>query len=270
MCILVPLGNARADDDDTASRKRDFPKTLTFDEPGIDDEMSLPTIVRLPHGTPAGSETDVSVELDKRITERVSVQINSGYSVVGRQAASSLAGWQNLAATLKGIMLDDAAAERLVSFSLSREFGGTGAERVGAGAPSSTTAAVNFGQGFGGFTANPLVRPFAVTGSVGYLAPDRATASQLLLLDASLQYSLGKFIPLVEFAYALPTTAAPGGDGRRGTLAPGLIYAGDGYQLAAEALIPLSRATGTHVGVVAQLNLSLGWLGWAALTQPMF
>jgi hypothetical protein len=245
--------------------------------------MSLPTVVRLPDGT----ETDVSVELDKRITERISVQINSGYSVVGRPGASSLAGWQNLEVTLKGIVLDDAAAERLVSFSLSREFGGTGAERVGGGGASSTTAAVNFGQGFGGFAVGPLVRPFAVTGSAGYLVPDRSAAPardpQLLLLDASLQYSLGvllagrdapafmgKLIPIVEFTYTLPTTDASGSDARRGTLAPGLIYAGDGYQLAVEALVPLTRATGTHVGIVGQLNLSLGWLGWAALTRPLF
>lgn len=265
----MPFGSAQADDDD-ANHRRDFPKTLTFDEPGIDDEMSLPTVVRLPHGMPSGAESDVSVELDKRITERISVQINSGYSAVSRQGESSLAGWQNLEATIKSILLDDGAAERLVSLSLTREFGGTGAERVGAGEPSASSAAVNFGQGFGGFTENPLVKPFAVTGSAGYLVPDRATASQLLLLDASLQYSLGRFIPLVEFAYALPTTTASGSEARRGTVAPGLIYAGDGYQLAAEALIPLSHATGDHVGFVAQLNLSLRWLGWAALTRPLF
>ncbi len=268
---LLPLANARADDDAAAAHRRDFPKTLTFDEPGIDDEMSLPTIVRLPHAAPDGQGADISVELDKRITERVSVQINTGYSILGQRGASSLTGWQNLAATLKGIALDDGPAERLVSVSLEREFGGTGAERVGAGAPSATTAAVNFGQGLGGFTANRLLAPFAVTGSVGYQIPDRTIAPQSLLLDASLQYSLGPWIPLVEFAYALPATTVPGSsDSRRGTLAPGLIYAGEGYQLAAEALIPLTRATGVHPGFVAQLNLSLGWLGWAALTRPLF
>ncbi len=247
--------------------------------------MSLPTIVRLSRGAPDGVESDIGFELDKRVTERISGQINSGYSVVGRPGASSVAGWQNLAATLKGILLDDGAAERLVSFSLTREFGGTGAARVGAGAPGSTTPAVNFGQGLGGFAVGPLVKPLAVTGSAGYVVPDRTTAPgrdpQLLLLDASLQYSLGrlpggampdfvgKLVPLVEFTYTLPTTASAGG-ARRSTLAPGLIYAGDGYQLAAEALVPLTRATGVHAGFVAQLNLSLGWLGWAALAKPLF
>jgi hypothetical protein len=247
--------------------------------------MSLPTVVRLPRGTSSGVESDVDFELDKRITERVGVQINSGYSVVSRPGASSLTGWQNLAATLKGIVLDDGAAERLVSLSLTREFGGTGAARVGAGGPDSTTPAVNFGQGFGGFAVGSLVKPFAVTGSAGYVVPDRMVAQgrdpQLLLLDASLQYSLGllpgdrmpdfvgRLIPLVEFTYTLPTTTS-GAAARRGTLAPGLIHAGDGYQLAAEALVPLTRATGVHAGFVVQLNLSLGWLGWAALARPLF
>jgi hypothetical protein len=55
-----------------------------------------------------------------------------------------------------------------------------------------------------------------------------------------------------------------------GTLAPGLIYAGEGYQVAVEALVPLTRASGTHVGAIAQLNISLSMFGVAALTRPVF
>lgn len=289
---LPPFGAAHADDAGDPAHQREFPKTLTFDEPGVDDEMSLPTLSRLPQAatadSPAGAQSGISFELDKRITERLSLQIASGYSLISRQNASSLAGWQTLEATLKGVVLDDGPAERLVSLSLSRDFGGTGAERVGGGGPSATIAAVNAAQGFGAAPVWAPLRPFAVTGSIGYLAPDRSGSPggdpQLLLLDASLQYSMAvlfagmgdvpdvlhRLIPLTEITYALPTTAPSGSQARRGTLSPGLIYTGDGYQLAAEALIPLTRATGTHVGAVAQLNLSLGWLGWAALTRPLF
>ncbi len=58
-----------------------------------------------------------------------------------------------------------------------------------------------------------------------------------------------RLIPIVELTYSAPTS--DGGDARQGYVAPGLIYVGDGYQLAAEALLPLTRASGTGVGVIA-------------------
>jgi hypothetical protein len=53
-------------------------------------------------------------------------------------------------------------------------------------------------------------------------------------------------------------------------LAPGLIYAGNGYQLAAEALLPLTRESGTGVGAIAQLNLSFSTLGLGSIAKPLF
>ena len=262
---------------------RDFPKTLTFDEPGIDDEISLPTFILRPDGASAGDERDFDFELDKRLTNALSLQINIGYTSLPRSDHHAQ-GWQNTAATLKYVALDEPSAERLVSLSLTREFGGSGAERIGATSVSTTTAAVNFGQGFATFAVQPLLKPLAVTGSFGALVSDQPTSAvaEQALLSASLQYSfrvlmdgsagsrlpalMRPFIPIVECVYSQPT-------GRQvpvGTLAPGLIYSGEGYQVAAEALLPLTRGAGNHAGFIAQLNISLVTLGIPALARPLF
>jgi hypothetical protein len=273
VALLWPAGVLHADE-----VGRDFPKTLTFDEPGIDDEVSLPTVLFVPQD--GGDETDVDFELDKRITPWLSLQINVGYTELAR-----LGGWQNASATLKWLAYADRPMEQLVSFSVIREFGGSGARRIGAARAGSTVAALNFGQGFAALSNASLLKPFAVTGVAGFSVPDTQAdgAVQQALFSASLQYSFDvlagsnprvrlpdvarPFIPIVEVTYAEP---AGGGGKAHGTLAPGLIYSGGGYQLAAEALVPLTRASGTHVGAIAQLNISLGVFGIAGLARPLF
>lgn len=280
--LLAPAMAAAAEPDD--AQGRDFPKTLTFDEPGIDDEISLPTVIFVPHGA-GGQETDADFELDKRLTTRLSLQLNVGYSAVSRSDADSVQGWQDSQATLKFVLFGDRTAEQLVSISLTHEFGGSGAARIGASRVGSTTGALNFGQGFASVTEVAVLRPLAVTGVVGYQVPDRAggSAVQSAAMSASLQYSfdvlmagaagrrlpgfMRRFIPIVECVFQVPIT---GEAGRQESLAPGLIYAGDGYQLAAEALVPLTRASGDHVGFIAQLNISLERFGVGVLAEPVF
>ena len=276
-----PLMAYAADQDEPG---RDFPKTLIFDEPGIDDEISLPTFIYAPQIAGEGRETDADFELDKRLTNSLSVQINIGYSRLRELAAPPRDGWQDTDVTLKYVVFSNPAAEQLASLSLTREFGGSGAARIGASSTGATTAAVNVGQGFAVLAPIAILKPFAVTGSFGYLVPDGTgrNAPQQALLNVSLQYSfdvlfagagagrlasLRPLIPIVEISATEPTT---GGSQNRATLAPGLIYAGDGFQLAAEALVPLTRATGHRIGAIAQLNISLRTLGIAALARPLF
>jgi hypothetical protein len=271
-CVFLGRPALAADQADAPGR--DFPKTLTFDEPGIDDEISLPTLIVLPRG-PGQRQTDVDFELDKRLTTWLSLQINAGYTTLSR-ANTSVQGWQNINATLKFVVDADPVAERLVSLSFTREFGGSGAGRIGAASFGATVPAVNVGQGFSAIAAVPLLTPVALTGSFGAIIPDRPGRSTVqAVLSASLQYSFDvlmsgpvaarlpqavrPLIPIVECVMTEPDGAASV------TLAPGLIYSGHGYQVAAEALMPLTREAGSHVGFIAQLNISLSVFGWPVL-----
>src|SRR5579864_2980135 len=57
---------------------RVFPTTLTMDDPGVSDEVSLPTINLTP--TPTAQSNSYGYEWDKTITEDLGVAINGDYA----------------------------------------------------------------------------------------------------------------------------------------------------------------------------------------------
>ncbi len=280
-CLLLLAAPAHADDEPAG---RDFPKTLTLDEPGIDDEVSLPTAIRIHHAAigamRAFTETDLGVEIDKRLTGRLDLQVNGAYSAFDHAGPANGYGWQNLVLTTKFVALDDRDTETIATIGLAREFGRTGAAGVGAADTGSTTPTLYAGQGLGAADVSSWLRPVALTATLGYALPDTVRLARQVQFGASLQYSLGylpalpeaaqKLIPVVELTYALPAGGPNGADARRGFVAPGVFYAGDGFQLGIEALFPLTRASGGSVGVIAQLNLSFRALGLGALARPLF
>ncbi len=77
---------------------RVFPTTLTMDDPGVSDEMSLPTITFTP--TPDGESNSYGYEWDKTITEDLGFAVNGGY-LTQHGPAQNLSGWDNITVTLK-------------------------------------------------------------------------------------------------------------------------------------------------------------------------
>ena len=67
---------------------------------------------------------------------------------------------------------------------------------------------------------------------------------------------------LTPLAELLMTAPAGRSYGARTTalIAPGITYAGEGWEFLIEALVPATRATGEGVGVRAQLHLVLDFL----------
>jgi hypothetical protein len=124
--------HAQDPDDAGTPAGRDFPKTLTLDEPGIDDEMSLPTVSRIRHG--GGAQTALAVEIDKRITDRLDVQVNGGW-----QSDAAGDGWQDFELTTKYVALSRPATETLLTVGITRLFGHSGALRIGAAPVGGTT-----------------------------------------------------------------------------------------------------------------------------------
>jgi hypothetical protein len=282
---------------------RVFPATLTIDDPAVADEASLPTVTYQPHratdGTPYTDEIDVTGEFDKRITEHLGVAINDGYSILKPQGMKSLDGWQNLAVTLKYQAVTDTEHEFITSFGVIKQFGGTGAERIGAATAGTTTPTIYAGKGLGDLPDSlDYLRPLAITGTFGYQFADERTQTvgglpalqfstnpDQLVIGASIQYSLpylqsqirdiglgdvlGKVVPLVEFAYSTPATQGFGAT-TQGTIAPGFIYIGRSFQVGIEALIPATKATGNHVGMLAQVHVFFDDLFPTTLGKPIF
>src|SRR3989442_7149731 len=76
--VLVPLGGSAAHE---IVGNRFFPATLGIDDPGVNDELSFPTIAAFKTGDdPSFRQRDISGEFSKRITEAFAISFGTTYS----------------------------------------------------------------------------------------------------------------------------------------------------------------------------------------------
>jgi hypothetical protein len=77
--------------------------------------------------------------------------------------------------------------------------------------------------------------------------------------------------PLVEVAIQSPIANFAGAGARTtGTVNPGIIYSADTYQIAVEAMVPVNKASGKHLGVIAQLHFFLDDIFPDSIGKPLF
>ena len=283
---------------------RFFPATLAIDDPCVADELSIPTLSWTKSGdVPPVRETDISAEFSKRITDNFGISISPTWTHLSVPGGPNASGFQNLETSFKYQFLTIPSAEFVMSASVDVEWGSTGAAQVGADRFSTITPTLFAGKGFGELPDTVRwLRPFAVTGQVGYAMPTKSTTitgfdpdSGLPNVDqnptfwvygASLQYSMpylkghvvdlglpdlvNRLIFLVEAQFATPAANNQLADLRTtGTINPGVVYTGDKYQLAVEAIIPINRDSGGNVGVVAQLHLYLDDIFPNSIGRPL-
>ena len=292
---------------------RFFPATLAIDDPGVNDELAFPTIARFKTPTtpdsPAFRQRDVSAEFSKRITEDFAVSIAPTWSKLygpGGATMAGASGFQNLETAFKYRVYKNDEHEFVFSAGLEIEWGGSGAQSVGAERFTTYTPTIYFGKGMGNLPVD-WMRPFAVTGVVGYAIPgntattsvtgtDPDTGEQLvdtefhpriLVWGGSLQYSMpylksavvdlglpdvvNHLIPIVEASLQSPVSNTfTSGRATTGTINPGVIWAGRYMQFGVEAMIPVNRDSGSNVGVIGQLHFYLDDIAPATLGRPLF
>ena len=237
---------------------RVFPTTLTMDDPGVSDEVSLPTIALNP--TPTAQSNSYGYEWDKTITEDLGFAVNGDY-ITQRSPTQRENGWDNITVTLKDQhpCIKRYEHEELTwSVGLISLITGTGSARLRNGgvidSVGNTAPTFYFGKGLGALT-NGYLRPFAITGEVSRVFSDNPSLSpSAWTYAASLQYSLPylqqnvqaqhapqflmRMTPIVEIAMTSPDAGTP-----TGTIAPGILYDSNTWQLGAEAVIPANGAT---------------------------
>jgi hypothetical protein len=290
---------------------RFFPATLAIDDPGVNDELALPTISKFKTGDdPSVKQLDMSGEFSKRITEDFAVSFGSTLSHIyapGGPNMTGASGFQNLDTNFKYRVFKNAEHEFVMSVGLSIEWGGSGAQDVGAERFTTYTPTIYFGKGFGDLPQTMgWARPFAVTGQFGYAIPgtpstttasidpdtgnqviDTAFHPRVLMWGGSLQYSMpylksavldlglpdffNHLIPLVEASLQTPVSnTLTSGTVTTGTINPGVIWVGQYYQFGIEAMIPINRQNGTSVGGIAQLHLFLDDIFPNSIGKPLF
>jgi len=176
---LVPLGEGVAHE---IVGNRFFPATLGIDDPGVNDELSFPTVSSFKTGDdPSFKQRDISGEFSKRITEAFAVSFgvtHSHFSAPGGPTGFGADGFQNLETTFKYRLFKDPLHEFVMSVGLSVEWGRTGAQSVGAEQFNVYTPTLYVGKGFGDLPdALSWIRPVAVTGQVGYAIPGRRSTT---------------------------------------------------------------------------------------------
>lgn len=171
--LLALISPARAH---VVAGARMFPVTLTFDDPGVSDEASIPAFAYSRDGADGGTGPshafDDGFEFDKTITPDTALILNDGYDVIQTNGAKTQAGFENLFVTGKWQAYTNATHEFVVSVGITREIGRSGTDHVGADRHGSTTPDGYFGKGLGDLAAG-WARPFAVTGELSYTIADR-------------------------------------------------------------------------------------------------
>jgi hypothetical protein len=271
---------------------RFFPATLLTDDPFVADEMSLPTVSRSPTGSDGAQELNIGIDLAKRITPDLGITFSDQWKYVQPKGMPAITGLDTLKTGLQYQLFVDAPHEALGLIGLSATWAHTG--RVQAlGQPNFTTLTptFDFGKGFGDLPENlPWLRPFAITGNLSFDFPTKTESAgnpnpnnfnygfafeysleylQHHVKDVGLTAPFDRLIPLVEVSLSTGLNRGAAGQ-TTGTIQPGIIWAGQHYQIGAEAIIPINRASGHGFGGIVQLHLFLDDIFPNSIGQPLF
>ncbi len=272
---------------------RVFPVTLTFDDPGVGDEATLPQFIYAP-GPNGQTSYQFQWEYDKTITPDTALIYNQGWDILHQPGMKNVTGFENAVFTGKWQSITIPGSETVISLGVMSEIGGGSAtQAIGGDATGATLPTIYIGQGLGALPIGTL-RPLAVTGELSYSIPDRRLNSTednngqpfFWAGGLSLQYSIpylqsevkhfalpdfvGRLIPLVELDWFSPAAGPASGYPTTLTIAPGVIYMGNTYQVGLEALIPGNKAAGPHVGFILQVHFFFDDMFPNTLGRPLF
>ncbi len=294
IAALSLLSFAQRSDAHGFAGDRFFPATIATDDPFVADEMSLPTVTVNPRASDGSKEYDVEADLSKRVTRDLGLTFSDQWKYTRIPSSQATYGWDALTTGAQYQLFVNAPHELIGLANLQATWGHTG--RVhGAGAPDFTTLSpgFDFGKGFGDLPDSlPWLRPFALTGNLGVDFPTKITSAGMSNANANvfdygfaLEYSLeylqhhvrdvglgapfDRMVPLVEVSMTTPFNRGQGSQ-TTGTVQPGLIWAGQYFQIGAEAILPVNSLSGHGVGGLLQFHLFLDDLFPSSFGKPLF
>jgi hypothetical protein len=279
-----------------------FPGTLSFDDPAVADEATLPNFSNLNHPVDGGNVTDnrINWSFSRLLTPTVAFVVDNSW-IHRDWGVSQRSGFDVANLAIKSEVYRNNLHETLVAASLTWGIGHSGAKGVGANAPDTIKPGIFFGQGFGDLPESlTWLRPFGITGAVilehptggiatnlgidplsGQLGPMLTRHVDTLRWGFAVEYNtlyltkrvgnglpkeepLNQFVPLVEFAFE-----SAGGRQTIATMNPGLSYVANTWQIAVEAIVPLNRVSGHNIGARTQLLLFLDDLAPSLFGKPL-
>ena len=268
---------------------RIFPATLGIDDPGAGDEFSTPTIAYSPSNSGGQREFDLGAfAWSKTIfSPNIDVVISDGATFLHPGGS----GWDPLSTEFQwgNFCSDDHEFMATLGFEIDWADTGTGSQVQ----PFNTyQPVIDIGKGFGDLPQGlQSLRALGTTFELSETFPgekltDGSPNSTTLNGGFTIQYSLPYYnsqvaaigndfakhlIPITEFTFSKPiANFAPGANQTTGTIQPGVIYPAATYQIGAEAIVPLNRASGSGVGAIFSIDFYLDDLLPNSLGKPLF
>lgn len=269
---------------------RFFPATILTDDPFVADEISLPTVTLNPTQSDGSREFDIGSDLSQLITPSWDFTIGSDWAHIRTPGVGTQTGFLGLTTGTQYQLFINGPHEAMALAALDVTWGHTG--NLSAGAPNFTTLSptFDFGKGFGDLPDSlPWLRPFALTGNLSLNVPTQAETNGMFNPNSffygfTVEYSIpylqsevkdlglgppfNRLIPLVEFALTTSLDRGQGGI-TTGTVQPGVIWAGQYFQVGAEMIIPTNSLSGHGIGGVFQFHMYLDDLFPNSIGRPI-
>ena len=267
---------------------RVFPATFGIDDPGVNDEISIPTIAYQPPSPSGQQELDVDAfSWSKTIVPNVGVVISDGATWLHPGGS----GWDPLSTELQWGNFCLAGHELMATIGFEVDWANTG---TGSQIQPFNTyqPVIDIGKGFGDLPKSlKLLQPLAVTAEVSETFPGESQTNgspnaTTLNGGFTIQYNLGYYnshisaidndfvkhlIPITEFTFTRPiSNFASGTNVTTGTIQPGVIYQTTWFQAGVEAIVPLNSASGHGIGVIFSVDFFLDDLFPDSLGKPLF
>jgi hypothetical protein len=277
---------------------RFFPPTVSTDDPFATDEFSIGmqsfnNPASPSDGTPKTREIDISSEFDKEIFPKFALGISGTYVSLepnrhtddGSDPMPAQDGFDNISLSAKYQLWEIPEHEFIFSLGGEVDLGGSGSKNFVGNSYTTYTPELYYGKGFGDLpNALKYLKPFALTGTLGYDIPSKSSDPNVLDWGFALEYSLPylqehvedvgmprpfrDFIPLVEFNMSSPTNRS--GETTTGTINPGILWEQPDFQLGAEAVIPVNAHTGPNVGFTVQVQIYIDDIFPKIFGHPVF
>jgi hypothetical protein len=269
---------------------RFFPATILTDDPFVADEASLPTITLNPTQSDGSREFGIGSDLSMLITPSWDFTLSSQWQHIRSPGLPTVTGFGGLTTGTQYQLFINAPHEAMALAAMDVTWANTG--NLSVGAPDFTTLSptFDFGKGFGDLPDSlPWLRPVALTGNLSLNFPTRTESMGVLnpnsvfygfaveysipylqdeVRDLGLGAPFNRMIPLVEFALSSPFNRGYSGT-TTGTVQPGVIWAGQYFQVGAEMIVPTNSLSGHGIGGVVQLHFYLDDLFPNSIGRPI-
>lgn len=268
--------------------ERVFPATLSFDDPGIQNEFSLNWgQLKLPgeNGSSTAAST-YNLALSKTLAEGLTLNYATSYSQISFPTGPGTEGFNNSSLGLGYQLYGNATHEFLLATNINVQIAHTGSGATGNAAYDTINPELVWGKGFGDLPWSlRYLRPLAITGAIDPQLPTASSIPETLNWAFSMQYSipylqdyvrylgipepLGNLIPIIELPMTSTQYKAIGWQ-TTGTINPGCIWVGNYGQIGLTAQIPVNRRSGSSVGVMLGIDLYIDDIFPHTLGRPAF